>query len=91
MGSTSPHVVQVGFHADPRGREPRELLQAWPTLVDVAEAAHQGGMQVSVVQASRSADVLDRNGVRYHFLAQDANAPLLIQGLGPEVIHVHGL
>lgn len=90
MGSTSPHVVQVGFHLDARRREPEALLEAWPTLVDVAEAAHQGGMRVSVVQACHRAHILERNGVRYQFFADDA-APALIGSLDPDVIHVHGL
>lgn len=91
MGSTSPHVVHVGFHRDSQRREPEELLAAWPTLVDVAEAARQEGLQVSVVQACHRARTLDRNGVSYHFFAQDTDAPALIRGLDPDVIHVHGL
>jgi glycosyltransferase involved in cell wall biosynthesis len=85
------HVVQVGFHVDPRRREPAQLLHDWPTLVDVAESARQGGSRVTVAQACRRPDILTRNGVRYHFFASDADAPELIRSLGPDVIHVHGL
>lgn len=91
MGSLSPHVVQVGFHLDSQGREPEKLLEDWPTLVDVAEAAQQGGMQVSVVQACRRVHELHRNGVRYRFFADESDAPALIGSLEPDVIHVHGL
>ena len=91
MGSASLHVVQVGFYVDPRGRGPAQLLDDWPTLVDVAESARQGGLRVTVVQACRSPDILSRNGVRYHFFASDADAPALIGNLDPDVIHVHGL
>lgn len=91
MDSDPLHVVQVGFHVDPRGRGPAQLLEAWPTLVDVAESARQGGLRVTVVQACRSPDVLSRNGVRYQFFASDADAPALIGNLRPDVIHVHGL
>lgn len=91
MVSVSPHVVQVGFYVDPQRREPAQLLEAWPTLVDVAESARQGGMRVTVVQACHRPDILSRNGVRYHFLASDADAPTLIRSLRPDVIHVHGL
>ena len=91
MGSPSPHVVQVGFHLDVLGREPEELLRDWPTLVEVAEAAHKGGMQVSVIQACRRAQILNRNGVCYHFFPDVAGAPALIRSLDPDVIHVHGL
>ena len=91
MDSASLHVVQVGFHVDPLGREPAQLLQDWESLVDVAEAARSAGMQVSVVQACRRADRLDRNGVHYHFFAAGSDAPAIIGGLEPDVIHVHGL
>ena len=46
------HAVQISFFNDPEARSPAELLNAWPTLVDVAEAASQSGVRVSVVQAS---------------------------------------
>jgi glycosyltransferase involved in cell wall biosynthesis len=91
MDSESPHIVQVGFYVDPRRRGPAELLEEWPTLVDVAEAAHQAGLQVSVVQACCRREILSRNGVRYHFVAQATDAPALIRTLDPDVIHVHGL
>jgi glycosyltransferase involved in cell wall biosynthesis len=91
MGGESLHVVQVGFYIDPRGRGPAQLLEDWPTLVDVAESARQGGLRVTVVQACRSPDILSRNGVRYHFFASEADAPVLIGNLRPDVIHVHGL
>ena len=91
MSGSQLHVVQVGFYVDPQRREPAQLLEAWPTLVDVAEAAQEGGMRVSVVQAGRRAQTLSRNGVRYHFFAAGADAPALIGSLDPDVIHVHGL
>lgn len=91
MGSAPLHVVQVGFYLDPRGREPAQLLKDWPTLVDVAEAAQQAGLRVSLVQACHREEVLSRNGVRYHFCAGTADAPELIRSLQPDVIHVHGL
>lgn len=91
MSSRSLRVVQVGFQPDPLGREPARLLEDWPTLVDVAEAARTADLQVFVVQACRRAQVLNRNGVCYHFFAQRAQAPALIGSLDPDVIHVHGL
>ncbi|HEX5460275.1 MAG TPA: glycosyltransferase family 4 protein [Steroidobacteraceae bacterium] len=91
MNGLALHVVQVGFYVDPLRREPAQLLQAWPTLVDVAEAARDGGIRVSVVQASARAQTLDQNGVQYHFFPREADAPALIGSLEPDVIHVHGL
>ncbi len=84
-------VVQVGFEVDRLGREPERLLEEWPTLVEVAEAARQAGVQVSVVQAGPRAQTLSRNGVGYHFFPNGADAPALIGSLHPDVIHVHGL
>jgi glycosyltransferase involved in cell wall biosynthesis len=102
MNSLRPqtlHVAQIGFFNDPAGRGPTELLAAWPTLVDVAEAACSAGARVSVVQACARSGQLERNGVRYHFLPRGeqaggaALAPLgaLLRSLAPDVLHVHGL
>jgi len=92
------HVAQIGFFSDPAQRPPAQLLEAWTTLVDVAEAASRCGVRVSVVQASSHSQRLARNGVHYHFLpfgegARGSNAALeeLLRELAPEVFHVHGL
>jgi glycosyltransferase involved in cell wall biosynthesis len=99
LASEPLHIAQIGFFNDPEGRAPDELLDAWGTLVDVAEAAGRSGMRVSVVQACAREERLERNGVRYHFLpfgaeAQRASlAPLgeLLRSLTPHLLHVHGL
>ena len=93
------HVAHIGFFNDPAGRQPRALLEAWPTIVDVAEAAQHGGVRVSVVQTSSHVERFTRNGVGYYFLffgerfAPAGNAPLgdLLNELSPDVLHVHGL
>jgi glycosyltransferase involved in cell wall biosynthesis len=94
------HVVQISFFNDPDGRLPRQLLDAWPSLVDVAEAASRSGMRVSVVQACTHSERLLRGGVHYYFQPfGDAPAPHpgntglreLLRQLSPDVIHVHGL
>ncbi|HEV2227703.1 MAG TPA: glycosyltransferase [Steroidobacteraceae bacterium] len=93
------HVVQLGFFNDPARRGPDELLEAWPSLADVAEAATQGQVRVSVVQACARVEVLERAGVRYHFLpfgeasGDHGLGPLieLLRGLRPHLLHVHGL
>jgi glycosyltransferase involved in cell wall biosynthesis len=95
-----PHVVHISFFLDPLGRSPAELLSAWSTLVDVAEAASTPGIHVSVVQASSHIEQFDRNGVQYHFLPIDDAASRdsrgtayceLLRNLAPDVFHVHGL
>ncbi len=101
------HVLQIGFFNDPEARAPAQLLKAWPTLVDVAEAASQSGVRVSVMQASVYSEHVQRNGVHYYFLPlgdaaprrRDAAAPQgrhspaceLLRHLLPDVFHVHGL
>jgi glycosyltransferase involved in cell wall biosynthesis len=86
------HVAQISFFYDPQGRSPVELLSAWPTMVDVAEAALHSGVRVSVIQACTHTEHLERNGVHYHFLpVHDALFRNLLLGLGADVLHVHGL
>ena len=95
-----PHVVHIGFFSDPTERSPAALLEAWPTLVDVAEAASRAGIGVSVVQMSAHTERLQHRGVAYYFLPFGAtpaallrNAALgtLLRTLAPDVLHVHGL
>lgn len=95
-----PTVVQISFFTDPQGRSGEQLLNDWPTLADVAEAAAKSGSNVSVVQASSRAERLQRNGVHYHFLpcpsvasrrAYSAEWRGLLRNLTPAVFHVHGL
>jgi glycosyltransferase involved in cell wall biosynthesis len=95
-----PHVVQISFFSDPEGRSPAQLLDAWPTLVDVAEAACRSGIRVSVVQASSHSERLARGGVHYYFLPfgdgqrtipDNAAFGELLRSLAPDVFHVHGL
>lgn len=97
---SSLHAVQISFFSDPQRRSPDQLLAAWPTLVDVAEAASRSGIRVSVVQACPHSKHISRNGVSYCFLPF-GNAPAsrdsiaefrnLIDRLAPDVLHVHGL
>jgi glycosyltransferase involved in cell wall biosynthesis len=94
------HVVQVSFFCDPAARAAEDLLRAWPSLVDVAEAAYSAGVRVSVVQASPHREHVERNGVHYYFLPFGASSPkgvksgalaALLRELAPDVLHVHGL
>jgi glycosyltransferase involved in cell wall biosynthesis len=94
------HVVQISFFADPEGRSPTQLLDAWATLGDVADAVHGAGLHVSVVQACARSERLERKGVCYHFLpfgealqASRNNGAFreLLGSLAPDVLHVHGL
>jgi glycosyltransferase involved in cell wall biosynthesis len=85
------HVVQVSFYVDRLGREPDALLEAWPSLVDVANAAAGAGAEVNVVQACRHEATLRRGPVTYHFVPP-ARSVLRrrIEAFAPQVLHVHG-
>lgn len=94
------HIAQIGCFGDPRRRVPEQLLDAWPSLVDVAESVARCGARVSVIQASEHARRIDRNGVSYHFapfgspsspLRAESAAGALIRQLAPDAFHVHGL
>ena len=98
-----PHVAHIGFFLDPLRRGPRELLRAWPTLVDIAEAASRSVRRVSVVQACAESESFSHHGAIYYFVAPPpGTSPRsraracaeqitdLIVELRPDVIHVHG-
>jgi glycosyltransferase involved in cell wall biosynthesis len=94
------HIAHIGCFSDPRRRLPEQLMDAWPTLVDVAESVAGCGARVSIIQASEHSQRVDRNGVNYHFapfggpsspLGAESAAGKLIRRLAPDVFHVHGL
>jgi glycosyltransferase involved in cell wall biosynthesis len=93
------HVAQIGIFRDRLGRSPAELLAAWPSLVDVAEAAARGGARVSVIQACGSRERIESNGIDYHFLPFGPDRGLelggelatLLRALAVDLLHVHGL
>lgn len=92
-------IAHIGFFRDRRNRTPEELLDAWPTLVDVAESVAAAGARISVIQSSGHSRYIHREGVDYHFLPfsggrrqppSSAFARLLTE-IAPDVLHVHGL
>jgi glycosyltransferase involved in cell wall biosynthesis len=100
-------VAQVGFDIDVQGREPGALLDAWPTLPAVASACVRAGVSVSVVQAAHRDEVIERNGVTFHFVNEGSQASFRVGGvtlrrrparliervrsLAPDVVHINGL
>src|SRR3569833_2551843 len=64
-----PHVVQISFFSDRQGRTAEQLLDEWPTLVEVAESASKSGSDVSVVLASARSEHLEFNCVHYFLRA----------------------
>lgn len=99
MARETLHVAQISFFADREGRSPAQLLDAWSTLGDVADAACAAGLRVSVVQACARSERVERKGVCYYFLpfgealgpAQSAALSKLLDDLAPDILHVHGL
>jgi len=94
----APRVAQISFFLDPQGRAPLQLLHDWPSLVDVADAAHVAGVALTVIQASAREQTLQHHGITYHFLVPPrgrrlASSPQfvgLLNQLQPQVLHVHG-
>lgn len=80
----------MGFFLDPGQRGPEQLLHAWPSLPDIAEAAAGFVRRLSLVQACASEATFRRNAVDCHFVAPDRMIALLGR-LQPDLIHVHGL
>jgi glycosyltransferase involved in cell wall biosynthesis len=94
------HVVQISFFVDPQRRAARALLEAWASLVDIAEAARRGGARVTVIQAAAADERIEHEGIMYQFLRHERAGPPLAQRahfrkflttLAPDVLHVHGL
>ncbi|MEI7036687.1 glycosyltransferase family 4 protein [Fulvimonas yonginensis] len=94
-----PHVAQIGFLPAPADWTGAQVLERWPSLADIAEAAAAGGTRVSVVQAAARAERLSRHGVDYHFVdvrgarrrERGRRIAGLLAALGVDLLHVHGL
>jgi glycosyltransferase involved in cell wall biosynthesis len=91
-------VAQISFFVDPQRRRPAQLLQDWPSMVDIADAAAGAGAELTVIQASTHEETLRHGEVSYHFLRPSRAGYLahaqgfahLLQQLQPQVLHVHG-
>ncbi|MEO8746256.1 MAG: glycosyltransferase family 4 protein [Rhodanobacter sp.] len=94
------HVAQINFVPAPEGLAPAEVLEQWPSLVDIAEMVAACAIRVSVIQASTRTGRLTRNGIDYHFIdmsAMDSAASRCrrlasaLDDIKVDVLHVHGL
>jgi glycosyltransferase involved in cell wall biosynthesis len=94
------HVAQINFLQVPERCSAAEVLEQWPSLVDIADAVAGSGAQVSVIQAASHGERLIRNGVHYHFtgvgrtdtaLSRGRRYASLLGDIGADVLHVHGL
>jgi glycosyltransferase involved in cell wall biosynthesis len=88
-------VVQVSFHLDAEQRDAETLLQAWPTLSAVANAAVGAGIDVAVVQAAHRTETVVRDGIRYQFVGDSSRWRTrvceCVAAAAPDAIHVQGL
>lgn len=100
-------VAHVSVYQDPAGRPPAALLEAWPTLGDVAAAVAATGIETAVYQAARADATLERDGVRFTFVGERMPGPfarhrpwaqspprrLLVRlaAWKPDIVHLHGL
>ena len=81
-------VVQASFYRDPQNRSAEELVNAWPSLIDVAQCAGEAGVDVTVVQAHHADQTLVRPNVEVRFTT---NPAAVVQALAPDVLHIHGI
>lgn len=96
-------VVQVSCVRDPMRRPGPALLDAWPTLPDVARAAASAGVEVAVVLPAWRDETVERDGIRHHFVAEPTALPArasatvprrlirAVRALRPDVIHLQGI
>jgi len=68
VARSSAHAVQVSFFVDPQARDGESLLQEWHTLPGVAAGAARAGAFVTIVQAAARREILERDGVVFHFI-----------------------
>jgi glycosyltransferase involved in cell wall biosynthesis len=94
------HVAQLNFLPAPEGLAPVEVLERWPSLVDIAEAAADAGTRVSVIQAAAREGLITRNGIDYHFVDirgletatnRGRRFASLLTDIGADVLHGHSL
>ena len=96
-------VLHVNCVQDSAKRTGDELLDAWPTLVDVAGAVRDAGAEVTVLQSAHRACTTERSGVAFRFVAEPGTGRPGRPGFAPwhlvraarqwdpDVIHVNGL
>jgi glycosyltransferase involved in cell wall biosynthesis len=95
-------VVQVNCLRDHLRRSPADLLDAWPTLANVAGAARSAGADVTVVLSSHRDATCEREGVTFRFVSErywmrgpspvcvPTRLPEVVNVLKPDVIHMNG-
>jgi glycosyltransferase involved in cell wall biosynthesis len=99
---TRIHVVCVNYDYDRFLTSPAELLDRYETLVEWAAALAAAGARVSVIQRFGMDAEVDRDGVLYRFVLDQAwsrgRVPVrprrihnAVLQLNPDIVHVNGL
>lgn len=95
-------VVHANFLRPPHHADPDRLLEEWPTLLDVAAALAEVGVEITILQSFARDVVVDRRGISCRFVAEPAlpgtwsgltpwRPARLAKSARPDVIHVNGL
>jgi len=95
-------IVQANAVYDPAAKTPAALLDLYRTLTEWSTAVLRAGAAVSVVQRFHTAASIERDGVRYEFVADQEPPWLSTKGAPPpfvdaiakqgaDVVHVNGL
>jgi glycosyltransferase involved in cell wall biosynthesis len=95
-------IVQANAVYDPAAKTPAALLDLYRTLTEWSTAVARAGATVSVVQRFHTTASLERDGIRYEFVADKEPPWLSTKGAPPpfieaivkesaDVIHVNGL
>jgi len=95
-------IVQANAVYDADAKSPNELLDRYFTLTEWSAAVARAGADVSVVQRFHTAATVERDGVRYEFVADKQPPWLSTRGAppqfitaivkdAPDVVHVNGL
>ena len=62
-------IVQANAVYDPGAKTPNDVLDRYVTLTEWSAAVAGAGCEVSVVQRFHTAATVERDGVRYEFVA----------------------
>ncbi|MBV8836083.1 MAG: glycosyltransferase family 4 protein, partial [Alphaproteobacteria bacterium] len=95
-------VVQASFVRPPHHTDPDRLLEEWSTLIDVAAAVADAGVEVTLLQSFGRDAQFETRGVTCRFVREPAlpgswsglapwRMARIALKLGPSVIHVNGL
>ena len=95
-------IVQANAVYDADAKSPNDLLDRYFTLTEWSSAVARAGAEVSVVQRFHTAATIERDGIRYEFVADKQTPWLSTSGApppfiaaivkdAPAVVHVNGL